>query len=105
MLSEEQESAIRNQLLEHIERSFPEDKKEQARQQVQLMDSESLEQFLSKNNLISGQNSQCIFCSIIFGDIPSYKVDENSEAIAVLEINPISKGHSLIIPKKQLSHY
>ena len=102
MLSEEQESAIRNQLLEHIERSIPEDKKEQARQQVQLMDSESLEQFLSKNNLISGQNSQCIFCSIIFGDIPSYKVDENSEAIAVLEINPISKGYSLIIPKKHL---
>lgn len=102
MLSEEQASAIRNQLLEHIEKSFPEDKKEHAKHQVQNMDSESLEQFLSKNNLISGHDSQCIFCSIIFGDIPSHKIDENSEAIAVLEINPISKGHVLIIPKKHL---
>ena len=64
------------------------------------MDGEDLEEFLSKNNLIANQSNQCVFCSIVFGDIPSHKIDENSEAIVVLEINPISKGHSIIIPKK-----
>src|SRR3989344_4745478 len=44
-----------------------------------------------------------MFCSIVFNDVPSYKIDENSEAVAVLEINPISKGHVLIIPKKHIS--
>ena len=43
---------------------------------------------------------QCIFCSIISGQAQSYKLDENSDSIAILEINPISKAHSLIIPKK-----
>ena len=41
-----------------------------------------------------------VFCSIIKGEIPSCKIDENKSAIAVLEINPISKAHALIIPKK-----
>lgn len=102
MLTEEQVLAIKKQLMEHIEKSFPDDKKEYAKEQVEHMGSKELEEFLAKNNLVAGQNSQCVFCSIVFGDIPSYKIDENSEAIAVLEINPISKGHSLIIPKKHM---
>ena len=44
-------------------------------------------------------NSECIFCSISSGNTESYKIGENSEALAVLELNPISKGHILIIPK------
>jgi histidine triad (HIT) family protein len=100
MLTEEQASAIKQQLIEHIETSFPEDKRQFAKEQIHRMDAESLEEFLKKNNLVAGQNSQCIFCSIISGEIPSYKIDENDESIVVLEINPISKGHVLIIPKK-----
>jgi diadenosine tetraphosphate (Ap4A) HIT family hydrolase len=42
---------------------------------------------------------QCIFCSIIAGEIPSVKIGENENAIAILEINPISDAHTLIIPK------
>ena len=37
---------------------------------------------------------------IVDEKILSYKIDENKEAIAVLEINPVSKGHTIIIPKK-----
>lgn len=68
------------------------------------MDAEELETFLLQNNLISGSknSSECIFCSIVFGDTPSYKLEENEDALAVLEINPISKGHSIIIPKKHI---
>lgn len=44
----------------------------------------------------------CIFCKIINGDIPSYKIYEDDIVIAFLDINPDSNGHTLIIPKK---HY
>ena len=44
----------------------------------------------------------CIFCKIIDGDIPSYKIYEDDLCLAFLDINPQSLGHTLIIPKK---HY
>lgn len=44
----------------------------------------------------------CIFCKIINGEIPSYKLYEDDIVIAFLDINPASNGHTLIIPKK---HY
>ncbi len=42
----------------------------------------------------------CIFCKIVKGDIPSYKVYEDELVYAFLDIHPWSKGHTLIIPKK-----
>lgn len=42
----------------------------------------------------------CIFCKIIKGDIPSYTIYENDYIKCFLDVNPISKGHVLIIPKK-----
>lgn len=41
----------------------------------------------------------CIFCKIIKGDIPSMKVFESDKVYAFLDINPLSDGHFLIIPK------
>lgn len=41
----------------------------------------------------------CIFCKIINGDIPSMKVFESDKVLAFLDINPLSDGHVLIIPK------
>lgn len=41
----------------------------------------------------------CIFCKIIKGDIPSLKIFESDKTLAFLDIGPLSKGHSLIIPK------
>ena len=41
----------------------------------------------------------CLFCSIIAGDIPCYKVYENESVFAILDIGPVSKGHTLIFPK------
>lgn len=40
-----------------------------------------------------------IFTRIIEGEIPSYKVAENDEFYAFLDINPIRKGHTLVVPK------
>lgn len=42
----------------------------------------------------------CIFCMIKDGKIPSEKVWEDERFIAFLDINPVSPGHTLIIPKK-----
>ena len=44
--------------------------------------------------------SNCIFCSIIAGDIPSHKIYEDSSHLAFLDIFPASKGHTLVIPKE-----
>ncbi len=44
----------------------------------------------------------CIFCKIAKGKMPCYKVYEDKKFIAFLDINPVVKGHTLVIPKK---HY
>lgn len=41
----------------------------------------------------------CIFCKIIKGEIPSHKVYEDADFLAFLDIDPLSPGHTLIIPK------
>lgn len=41
----------------------------------------------------------CLFCKIISGDIPCYKLYEDEFVLAFLDINPDSNGHTLIIPK------
>lgn len=43
---------------------------------------------------------ECIFCKIIKGEIPCFKVYEDDKVLAFEDINPISKGHTLVIPKK-----
>jgi diadenosine tetraphosphate (Ap4A) HIT family hydrolase len=105
MLTPEQTEQVKKQVIQQIDSTFPEDKKEPAKNQIKAMDSKQLEKFLEQNKLIKQETGEqkCIFCSIVFGDIPSYKIDENEKAIAVLEINPISRGHSLVIPKDHIA--
>jgi histidine triad (HIT) family protein len=43
--------------------------------------------------------SDCVFCKIINGEIPSVKVYENEHVYAFLDISPVTKGHTLVIPK------
>lgn len=42
----------------------------------------------------------CIFCKIVQGEIPSYKVYEDDLVLAFLDIAPVNPGHVLVIPKK-----
>lgn len=107
MVSQEQEQQIKKQLLEQIDANFPEDKKAEAKQQIESMTGEAFEEFLKQNNLIKGDGTQsgqqCVFCSIVYGDVPSTKIGENEKAISVLELNPISKAHAIVIPKEHIS--
>ena len=43
-----------------------------------------------------------IFTKIIKGEIPSYKIAENEDFYAFLDINPNAKGHTLVVPKKEV---
>lgn len=45
-----------------------------------------------------------IFSKIIAGEIPCYKVAENDKFFAFLDINPLAKGHTLVIPKQEVDY-
>ena len=47
--------------------------------------------------------NNCVFCAIAEGEIPSFKVYEDDLVLAYLDINPFSKGHTLVIPKEHSS--
>lgn len=41
----------------------------------------------------------CVFCRIVAGELPSSKLWEDEEVLAFLDINPLARGHTLVIPK------
>lgn len=47
----------------------------------------------------------CLFCKIVSGEIPSYRVYENEAVYAFLDINPASEGHTLVAPKKHFNSF
>ena len=44
----------------------------------------------------------CIFCKIVAGELPAERVDEDEHTIAFMDINPWTRGHSLVIPRNHL---
>lgn len=42
----------------------------------------------------------CLFCKIVAGEIPSFKIYEDEDVFAFLDIKPATKGHALVIPKR-----
>lgn len=45
-----------------------------------------------------------IFSKIVVGEIPCYKIAEDDNYFAFLDINPLAKGHTLVIPKRETDH-
>ena len=45
----------------------------------------------------------CIFCRIVAGEIPSFKLFEDEATLAFMDINPANEGHALVIPKEHTS--
>lgn len=45
-------------------------------------------------------SDDCLFCQIIAGDIPSRTVFEDDDVMAFLDVNPLSRGHTLVVPKE-----
>lgn len=105
MLNDEQVQKIKLHLLEQLE-NFPEEQRKIIKHKILSMNNEEIEEFLKENNLQESQEEEktpkCIFCSIVKKQIKSYIISEDKEYLAILELNPLSKGHTLIIP---LEHY
>jgi len=47
----------------------------------------------------------CLYCKLVKNELPIYKVGENEIALAFLDINPLAKGHTLVIPKSHAVTY
>ena len=52
--------------------------------------------------MIENSPSSCIFCSIIADEAASYKICEDEQSLCILDVNPFSKGHCLVIPKRHV---
>ncbi len=76
---------------------MPEEMTEEQRQALQ----EKLKN-MNPEELAQLQKQQCIFCQIISAKIPAKRIYDDEIAIAILDINPASKGHLLLLPKE---HY
>ncbi|MBS3089744.1 HIT family protein [Candidatus Pacearchaeota archaeon] len=102
-LTPEQVEELKSQLRKQVQ-NLPEEQKNAALGQIESMSAESLEIMLhqQQEKMPSRREnpSKTIFRMIVDKDIETITVGENKESIAVLDINPISRGHSLIIPKK-----
>ncbi len=53
-----------------------------------------------KSQISEHASEACIFCKIVAGDVPSAKVYEDEKFLAFLDIGPVNKGHTLVIPKE-----
>jgi histidine triad (HIT) family protein len=111
-LTDEQAKTIKEQILSQI-KNFPEDKREQIKSYIEGMNNEELEEFLIKNKMIKQEGesvenksnineNRCVMCLIAEKQIESLPIYEDKNYLAVLEINPISKGHTILIPKKHI---
>ncbi len=131
VLTPEQSVEIKKQIIGQVENSQMENKAEIIKS-ITEMNEEELEGFLKANNIpVSGVDGsggssegggasgsggsptglgggspgegQCIFCSIVNKNVSSYILEENDKAVAILELNPVSEGHSIVLPKAHIS--
>ena len=97
---------IKEKLLEQIKSQYDEPQSTEFIAKIKDMTDEQFIEFLKQQGMIQGDGQptqqQCIFCSMIFGEIPTTKIGENEKAISILELNPVTQGHSLIIPKEHI---
>jgi histidine triad (HIT) family protein len=52
---------------------------------------------------VATKGKPCIFCQIAAGKAPARKVEENDLALAILDINPFSDGHCLVVPRRHVA--
>jgi histidine triad (HIT) family protein len=45
-------------------------------------------------------HNDCIFCKIVSGELPAQRVDEDERTLAFMDVNPATRGHALVVPKR-----
>jgi hypothetical protein len=87
-----------SELAEHVghveEAKEKELQEEAAKKSTQSLKSKEIE---PKQHVVD-----CVFCKIISGGVPAFKIWENEDVLCFLDISPLSKGHMLIIPKRHV---
>jgi histidine triad (HIT) family protein len=53
---------------------------------------------------MSDRDPDCLFCKIVAGEIPSTRVDEDERTVAFMDINPATRGHALVIPRRHAAN-
>ena len=94
MISDEEAKEIKKQLLEQISK-LPKEQVPGLKEKIESMNNEELEQFVNQQT-----KQTCIFCQIVQGKAKTFKVYEDNNFIAVLDIMPATRGHVIILPKK-----
>jgi histidine triad (HIT) family protein len=46
----------------------------------------------------------CIFCKIVAGELPSQRVDEDELTVAFMDLNPATRGHALVVPRRHVKN-
>ncbi|MEK6919201.1 MAG: HIT domain-containing protein [Nanoarchaeota archaeon] len=105
-MSDQNVDSLRKSLISQVDSSsLDSSSKDQLKEKINSSSHEELLSLINQGSHGgsdgSGDNgsSNCIFCSIFSGTVDSYKVLSDEHSLAVLEINPLSKGHVIIIPK------
>jgi histidine triad (HIT) family protein len=49
---------------------------------------------------VSVSDPNCIFCKVIAGELPSQRVDEDERTVTFMDINPATRGHALVVPRR-----
>lgn len=106
VLTPEEVEELKDQLRQQVAH-LPDQQKQAALTQIANLSPQALEAMIAQQQSGAGAKSQGqggpqkgVFRSIVDREINSFIIAENKDAIAVLDIKPISKGHIIIIPKK-----
>jgi histidine triad (HIT) family protein len=92
------ETTLKDKILEQL-KDLPEEQANELRERIENMSSDEFEKFL-QNYAVPLQ--ECLFCQIIQGKIATIKIYESKNILAVLDVNPVTRGHILVMPKQ---HY
>ena len=49
---------------------------------------------------MESSNADCLFCGIVSGDVPAQIVDSDEHTVAFMDINPATRGHALVVPRR-----
>lgn len=113
-IPDEQIKSLKENLIQQVNNNSEatEEQKQGFKDKIESMNKEEFVSFLKQQGIINdsgevnqqgggsqGGQQQCIFCSIIDGKVDSYVISDKENSISVLDINPISEGHSLVMPK------
>lgn len=83
---------IRKDLLEQISK-LPEEQSSQLREKIESMSDDEIIQ------IAKSQPQNCLFCEIVSGRIETFRIYESNNLVAILDINPVARGHMLIMPR------